>query len=252
MDAMIGATRGGAILALLTALAAPAAGRAQDSATIIARGRFEQGRLYFQMGDYQRALVEFEAARGIKPLPGFDFNIGLCHERLRQIEPAVTAYRRYLDSLPEPPDAREVRAHVALLEASAHRSSEAQAAQAAIERALPAPPAALAEPLPKARSVDPSATRWVAPGVFAALAALSLVTGGALAGGAAAEYDADNQPKPPDGAGCRPCNPALVDGLRMRYEAGWGLIGVGAAVALIDVVLWIAARSRPRPIAASR
>jgi iron complex outermembrane receptor protein len=217
-------------LLVVFALVTPAVG-AEDSATIIARGRYEEGKLYFQKGDYVRALDEFEAARAAKALPAFDYNIGVCHERRREIELAVAAYRRYLAAEPPPSDAREVRAHVALLEASRVLATKVDLQ----EHALPAEP----PPASPRRS-----GRFTTGAVLAALGGGALIVAAGVLGAAQAEFDRENLP--PDQGGCRPCDPQVADALRTKQYAGWVVLGVGAALTAVDAIVWALAALRSK------
>ena len=47
-----------------------------DPDTEIARRHFDRGTAFYGEGRYAQAIIEFEAAKKVKPLPDFDFNIG--------------------------------------------------------------------------------------------------------------------------------------------------------------------------------
>jgi hypothetical protein len=73
----------GAAIALCLALAAPA--RADDDPDVeVARRRFQRGTKHYERREYAKALAKFEAARMVKPLPPFDFNIARCHDRMER------------------------------------------------------------------------------------------------------------------------------------------------------------------------
>src|SRR5579871_2108330 len=95
---------------------ARADGADTDPETEIARGHFRRGTAAYDAGQFDKAIVEFEAARAVKPLSAFDYNIGRCYERLGKLREAVIAYRRWLRANESDPTAAEVDAHVQDLE----------------------------------------------------------------------------------------------------------------------------------------
>lgn len=232
---MRAATRRPLALALAALLCSTGA-RGDDSATIIARGRYEEGKLYFQKGDYARALAEFEAARSVKPLPAFDYNIGVCHERRREVELAVAAFRRYLEAVPPVRDAPEVRAHVALLEASLRPQA------GSVPLPEPPRPRELPPAGPPPARVERVGGRWTAAAVLAVFGGGALIAGAGVLGAAKSEFDQDNLP--PEQGGCRPCDPGVADTLRTRQYAGWLVLAAGAALTAIDAVIWALAALR--------
>lgn len=73
----------------------------------------------FEVGDYALALVHFEAAMALRPVPKLHYNLGVCHQRLslqtddpetrtRHREQAIDSYNRYLEFNPQAEDRREV------------------------------------------------------------------------------------------------------------------------------------------------
>ncbi|MDH5491090.1 MAG: tetratricopeptide repeat protein [Myxococcales bacterium] len=103
-----------------------AAGEAQaeapvSAALLEARERVGRGEALFEQGNYDAALVEFEAAHDLldgHPMQYFVlYNIGQCYEQLFRYDRAMLYYRRYLEEGgAEGEDAPEVRAKVGLLE----------------------------------------------------------------------------------------------------------------------------------------
>jgi tetratricopeptide (TPR) repeat protein len=85
------------------------AGRAQAAA------HFKQGQAYFQLKDFDRALAEYQAAFELSAEPLLIFNIGLCHDRANRPEPALAAFRRYLELVPNGSIADEAREDIARL-----------------------------------------------------------------------------------------------------------------------------------------
>lgn len=148
---------------------------------------------------------------------------------------------RFLDEAP-PDDPNRERIEEALLEVEQRIKESPPPAPAAPEAAAPVfapvpevvvapPPAAPPPRAPPARRYGLGAP--IAVGVIALAAA---AVGAGLLGSVAASLDGLE--------GCRPgCDPALLDGLPTRANAGYAMLGVAAAGAVIDAILW-AARSR--------
>ncbi|HEY2745691.1 MAG TPA: hypothetical protein VGL86_13745, partial [Polyangia bacterium] len=105
------------VFVLVVVSAAPLRAGEADPDTEVAQRLFGEGVAAYGAHDYAHALEKFEAARRIKPLPAFDFNIARCHDRLGQAAPAIAAYERYLAQAPDAPDAAEVRERVGILRA---------------------------------------------------------------------------------------------------------------------------------------
>jgi tetratricopeptide (TPR) repeat protein len=80
-----------------------------------AAGHVRQGQAFFQRGDFDRALVEYQAAFDLSAEPSLIFNIALCHDRASRPEPALAAFRRYLALAPDGIVADEARADIARL-----------------------------------------------------------------------------------------------------------------------------------------
>jgi tetratricopeptide (TPR) repeat protein len=105
----------GVLVLVATALVADPA-RAQP---LTERGQaaahVRQAQAYFQRGDFDRALAEYQAAFDLAPEPGLLFNIGLCHDRANRPEPALEAFRRYIALAPNGVVADEARSDIARL-----------------------------------------------------------------------------------------------------------------------------------------
>lgn len=108
-----------AVLGLVLALARPA--HAEDAATKAARKHFAKGEKLFQLGKFDEALVEYEAAYEQKSLPGFLYNIAQCHRNLGNYKQAIFGYRSYLRQVP---DAANREAVEALIDELSERQRE--------------------------------------------------------------------------------------------------------------------------------
>lgn len=132
-----------AVIGLVLALAAPA--RADDAATKAARKHFGKGEKLFQLGKFDEALVEYEAAYEQKPLPGFLYNIAQCHRNLGNYKQAIFGYRSYLRQVPDAANREAVEALIDELDEK-QRDLDAEAERERRERERerdvrgPAPP----------------------------------------------------------------------------------------------------------------
>lgn len=102
-------------LLLTGGLARPAPAGA-EAAEALARARFADGNVAYNVGEFRRALEAYAEAYQARPLPGFLFNMAQCHRQLGNDEKAAFFYRRFLGLVPEDeatrPLAKELLAEV--------------------------------------------------------------------------------------------------------------------------------------------
>lgn len=89
------------LAAVLLGVAGPAL--AQQDLDAAARAHFQSGTAYFETGDYESALREFQRAYDMSQRPALLYNIYLAQERLNQLAPAADALERYLAAVPDDP-----------------------------------------------------------------------------------------------------------------------------------------------------
>jgi tetratricopeptide (TPR) repeat protein len=200
-----------------------------DPDTEAARRHFFAGSKLYNEGRYEEAIAEFETAWRIKPLPALDFNIGRCHDRLEHWREALDAYQHYIDAAPTAPDAAEVRERITVLTARVNTPpAPPEAAPAPVVVAPPQPERAAMAPLRKAA-------------IAVAVLTLSTgVAGAALLGNVSAGFSSlQSQCR------VRQCTDTDVAGLRGQANAGYALLAIAGAAAIVDIALWVAdARSR--------
>ncbi len=206
-----------------------ASARAEDSDTEIAKHQYEAGQALFDQGRYEAAIQEFEAARRIKPLAAFNYNIGVCYERLGRWAEAVEAFQRYVDAQPPPRDAEDVRAKIEILKTKVvvQPKPDVKPEQPIVTITQP-----IALP-PKHKN------KWRGLAIGLGVGAVAvLVTGGALYGVARADYDSLR-------SSCAPgCAPSQWAGDPALEKAGLALLAVGGAALAADVVVWIVTERR--------
>jgi tetratricopeptide (TPR) repeat protein len=199
------------LLAALSASSSPVRAQPADGSDEAAR-LFNEGRLHYEISDFEAARVRFEAARSLRPLPELDYDIARCWDRLGHVDAAIAEYRKFLDAAPTAANAAAVRTRVAELERARDAASPAR------------------------RSA--SARRLAAPIAVGGTALLGAVVGSALVGSVAPDYD--RLRRQCQGA----CQPAQWAGLQARAYAGYALWGVAGALAIGDAVLWLVALRR--------
>jgi tetratricopeptide (TPR) repeat protein len=80
-----------------------------------AAARVRQGQAYFQRGDFDRALTEYQTALDLSAEPLLIFNIALCHDRANRPEEALREFQHYLQLAPSGSVAEEARGDIARL-----------------------------------------------------------------------------------------------------------------------------------------
>ncbi|HEV8322912.1 MAG TPA: hypothetical protein VG389_14965 [Myxococcota bacterium] len=150
---------------------APAAGK-DDADTKKAKEFFKKGKLYFDSGQFDKALEEYTHAYEAKPLPGFLLNIAQCHRNLEHFDESIFFYKKYLSEVPDSPYRADVEAVIKEMEAkvvekkaaeakrmdAARAASSAAEAESAKKRAeAEARSAAAAEEEAKARAAEEEA-----------------------------------------------------------------------------------------------
>jgi tetratricopeptide (TPR) repeat protein len=108
-------------VALVTLMASPTVGFAQETATATtsedAKALADHGRALYQQGKYEQALAVFQRAYAKDPTASMTYNIARCHERLSQWGEALTAYQRYATEAEDPRDRTDAQDKAALIQA---------------------------------------------------------------------------------------------------------------------------------------
>jgi len=90
--------------------------KSSPEAVASAREHFNQGNRHHELGHYQEALNEFEAAYMAVPDPVFLFNIAQCHRKMGHDKEAVDFYKSYLRNAPNAPNRADVQKRIQELE----------------------------------------------------------------------------------------------------------------------------------------
>jgi len=192
-------TRVGTVLVAFAVLAAgspAAAGGAVDNRP--GRVLFDQAEAKFNLGRFDEALVDYQAAYEAEPLPAFLFNIGQCYRNLGNYERAQFFFRRYTELDPRSPNRPTAERLIAEMDKLAsERAGEGGPDQRQLTPALFAAPSSAAGPAATTRAIAPIAhqTREEAasPPVYRRtwfwIAVGAVVAGGVAVAFAAAQQD---------------------------------------------------------------
>src|SRR4051812_12298103 len=107
------------LIVLLALLPAPSVAVADEADTELARRRFETGKLLYDRGRYDQALVELQSAQASLQRPELDYNIGLCLDKLGRAREAADALERYIQARPDDGEAAGIWQLIAELRARA-------------------------------------------------------------------------------------------------------------------------------------
>ena len=109
------------VVAVLSILAASSPTRAagDDSATAIARDRYAKGTTFYDLGKYDDAIREFEAAYEAKADPAFLYNLAQSHRLAGHSSEALRYYRTYLRYVPRAPNRADIEERIKTLEKAA-------------------------------------------------------------------------------------------------------------------------------------
>ncbi len=88
----------------------------QDPQLTRAMESYELGTQAYNAARYEDALGHFQEAATLYASPDFQYNIGLCYERLGKPEEAIRAYKTYLRAKPNAPDRANVEDRIFTLE----------------------------------------------------------------------------------------------------------------------------------------
>jgi hypothetical protein len=107
---------------------------AEDAKAKLAHAHSKQGKAYFEAGDYDRAVAEYQAAYDIDGKPTRLYNIAVSYEKKGDASQAVAYYQKYLAADPDGEVADYAREAIAALEKqlddAAQKQREAEAEDA--------------------------------------------------------------------------------------------------------------------------
>lgn len=243
------------VLAILSLLIAARPAVADDVVT--AREHYRRGTNAFNLGHYDEAIKEYEAAYQIKDDPALLFNIAQAYRLAGQNEAAIRVYKSFIHQVPESPQRPEVEQRIAELQQLIERERRAKEAPpegtltphplpaegSTGARATPAATVTAHAPPPPPRPWyrDKTAMALAGVGVVGVGVGIGLVAKGAL--------DLAHAPNAAD--------LQVHDNLRssgIAFEAGgYAALGVGAALLTVAIVKWaIGARHKNLTLGTTR
>jgi tetratricopeptide (TPR) repeat protein len=101
---------------LVAALGAAPALAADDDASAQARQHYQKANSYYDLGRYQEAITEYEAAYQLKNDPAFLYNLAQSNRLAGNAEQALRFYKTYLRKAPKGPFKTETEGFIAQLE----------------------------------------------------------------------------------------------------------------------------------------
>ena len=167
------------LVALLGSMAIPVLARAQTPRASSAKIQFDKGQTFFDMGQYERAIHEFEIGYRLQPLPLFLFDIANVARVAGLNEKAIEYFRKYLQATQgaddaDAPERGEARRRLAELKSqpSGHGGKPNAAKRADVHRLVDEMDAALDAPEktaapPPATTTEPAPTAVPAPALAA-------------------------------------------------------------------------------------
>jgi tetratricopeptide (TPR) repeat protein len=195
---------------------------------------------YFDQAAYADALREYQESYRLSRYPAILYQIGQCQERLGQVPEAIATFEKYLEADPQSKRRASVETAVANLKERLKKGEPPRPPTPA----TPSTPAPQTTPAPSEPARAPSSRRWVAPGVVLGVAGAFAIVGGGLLGTIQPEIDklAMESPSAPDYL-------TRIADLESRANAGYALLGIAGAAAVVDIVLWVVAAKRgERPV----
>lgn len=210
---------------------AAVAARAEDTAA--AREHYQKATAFFDLGKYQEAIKEFEAAYEAKNDPAFLYNLAQAHRLAGNPEQALRFYRTYLRRNPNPPNRADIDDRIKQLEKLVEQKAASQNSppKETIQPSLPAPPAAAGAASP----TWPPATSPPAPDAVALPPAAPAPV--------AVQAAPSSAPSP-----LAPVAPGDKKGSRGLRIAGWVLAGVGVTAIIVGAAYGQAAQDAAKQI----
>jgi len=132
---------------LATALVAlPSPAHADDEAKEQARKHYQKGKQQFDLGKWDEAIVQFEAAYTLHADPNFLFNMAQAYRRKGDLQRALDLYKNYLIENPKSPDRSKIEERIQTLDKEMKRRPTAPTVVKPSEPALVVAPVVVPVP----------------------------------------------------------------------------------------------------------
>ena len=218
-----------------------------------ARDHWERGTKFYDLGKYDDAIREFEAAYEAKGDPAFLFNLAQSHRLAGHANDALRFYRTYLRYVPKAPNRADIEEHIKELEKTV-------AERPATEPVVKTPPSNVTPP-PAGGQVPPplggAPTNQLPPAPGSATGQGQSVPASPPYGGpgsmpaAGTPYDPQGVGAAPQGTpnfGAAPFEAAPTPQKSGRKTAGITLAAVGGGVVVVGAVFGLIARSQSKKV----
>lgn len=229
---------------------APPVEGGDDKMLVRAMEAYERGQQNYKLAQYEAALADFNEASTLYASPDFQYNIGLCYEKLARYDEAVLAYVTYLKVKPNAEDRANVEATIARLQKLAKDQDRDQKDGDTPVVVAPGPTSAddaPAGPKPWKPLVISGA---VVAGVGAVVALGGGIAFGVLAKSRSDDLEAVQTGGNPDGLTFEEARALESDGKRFE-TLQIGLAAGGAAVAVVGAALLAVGFARKKQAAGS-
>jgi tetratricopeptide (TPR) repeat protein len=129
---------------------------AADGDATAAREHYEKGTKFYDIGKYEEAIREFEAAYEAKSDPAFIYNLAQSHRLAGHSTEALQLYRNYLRYVPKAPNRADIEERIRGLEKTiAERPGQSAPPPAVTPPATAVPPPVGSTPSPGAAETPP-------------------------------------------------------------------------------------------------
>lgn len=236
--------------------AAPKAHAQPEDADPVARARiyFEAAMAYFDEGEYEAAIPQFERALELTTAPEILYNLYIAHERIGQFDKAAVYLRTYISVADDVENRQQLLSRLDALERRADERTDDPREESPLDEQTPArelpedaqPRTEADEPPPTAESpARPSMVGPIVSYLIAGAGVVALAVGGALA----LKRDGDLADECGALAGAT-CNDDQVAPLRRASITADVGLGVAIAGALVGTLLVLLKRPAPSESAA--
>ena len=196
---------------------------------------FNRGTENYNNAKYTEALADFQEAASLYASPDFQYNIGLCYQKLGKVDEAILAFETYLKTKPDAPDRANVEDRIA-------RLKEAKATGMPMDDTPPPDNGPRpADPPPDDTKKKGDGKPLIIAGAVLAGVGAALGLGGGIGAGVAARQRSDDLDDIQSGG--NPGNQSFQDAQDLEDEGKRlegiqiGLAAAGAAIAVTGVVL---------------
>lgn len=155
-----------------------------------AKIQFQAGVLYYEKGQYAKALEQFEEAYRVAQKPALLYNMAQCTDKLGDDGKTIEHLRRYIESGPEEKERQAAQAWLDNVEKRHQQAAPAEPANRAPPEATTAAPTARSSPAER----EPWYGKWWAWGAGGAVVVGAVVAILVISAGGDGDATGDTQP----------------------------------------------------------